>query len=55
VALPVTGKTISGQVCRRHGVAVFNGHRLALTGSRSDIRSLSRRGNPDFPCSKAWR
>jgi hypothetical protein len=43
VALPVTGKTISGRVCRRHGVAVFNGHRLALTGSRSDIRSLSRR------------
>jgi hypothetical protein len=43
VALPVTGKTISGRVCRRQSVAVFNGHRLALTGSRSDIRSLSRR------------
>jgi hypothetical protein len=44
VTLPVTGNTISGRDFRRQSVPVFNGHRLALTASRSDIRSLSRRG-----------
>jgi hypothetical protein len=38
VTLAVTGSSISSRVFRRCRMTVFQGHRLALTGSRWDIR-----------------
>jgi hypothetical protein len=40
----VASNTFYDRDLRCQSVPVFNGHRLALTASRSDIRSLSRRG-----------
>jgi hypothetical protein len=49
VTLVVTGNTISGKVFRRQSVRVFQRHRMALTGSRWDIRWLiGRRTKPTF-------
>jgi hypothetical protein len=49
VTFAVKGSTISGRVFRRHWVPEFEGHRLPLTGSRWDIRSLiGRRTKPTF-------
>jgi hypothetical protein len=49
VTLAVTGNTLSGQVFLFQRVPEFKGHRLPLTGSRCDIRTLiGRRTNPTF-------
>jgi hypothetical protein len=49
VTLAVTGNTISGWIFLFQRVPEFEGHRLPLTGSRWDIRSLiGRRTNPTF-------
>jgi hypothetical protein len=49
VTLVVTGNTITGRVFRLHWVPEFERHRLPLTGSRCDIRSLiGRRTKPTF-------
>jgi hypothetical protein len=49
VTLAVNGNTISGLFFLFKGVPEFKRHRLPLTGSRWDIRSLiGRRRNPTF-------
>jgi hypothetical protein len=49
VTLVVTRNTISGRDFRCHGVPEFEWHRLPLTESRGDIRSLiGRRTKPIF-------
>jgi hypothetical protein len=57
VALPVTGITISGRVCRRQSVPVFNGHRSRLSVSKLELGlffgvivsvSYARLGFPSF-------
>jgi hypothetical protein len=49
VTLAVTGNTISGRFFLFQRVPEFKGHRLLLTGSRWDIRSLiGRRTKPTF-------
>jgi hypothetical protein len=42
--LAVRGNSICGGVVRRQSVPVFEGHRLASTGSRWDIRWVSGGG-----------
>jgi hypothetical protein len=41
VTLAVTGSSISNRVFRRRRMTVFQKHRLAMTGSRWDIRWVS--------------
>jgi hypothetical protein len=49
VTLAVTGNTISGRFFLFQRVPEFKRHRLLLTGSRWDVRSLiGRRTNPTF-------
>jgi hypothetical protein len=55
VTLAVRGNSISGGVVRRQRVPVFQRHRLALSGSRWDIRWLSGGGKTWFSVYLAWR
>jgi hypothetical protein len=53
--LAVRGNSICGGVVRRQRVPVFEGHRLASSGSRWDIRWVSGGGNTWFFVYLAWR
>jgi hypothetical protein len=55
VTLAVRGNSISGGVVRRQRLPVFQRHRLALSGSRWDIRWLSGGGKTWFSVYLAWR
>jgi hypothetical protein len=55
VTLAVRGNSISGGVVRRQRVPVFQRHRLALSGSRWDIRWLSGGEKTWFSVYLAWR
>jgi hypothetical protein len=50
VTLAVTVNTISCRIFSRFTVTVFQGHPLALTGSRWDIRWVSGRGKTPTVC-----
>jgi hypothetical protein len=53
--LAVRGNSICGGVVRRQRVPVFEGHRLASTASRWDIRWVSGGGKTWFSVYLAWR
>jgi hypothetical protein len=55
LTLTVRGNSTCGGVVRRQRVPVFEGHRLALSGSRWDIRWLSGGGKTWFFVYLAWR
>jgi hypothetical protein len=50
VTLALTGITMSDRVPRRQRMPVFEWHRLAIAGSRFDIRWLSGRGKTPIFC-----